>query len=66
MAIAGVVLCRVEAESGPIEAGDMIVSSKVAGHGCASADPDTGSRLGKALAPLNKGRGLIPVLLTGG
>jgi hypothetical protein len=66
VAIAGVVLCRVEAESGPVEAGALLVSSKVAGHACACVEPDSGTRLGKALAPLSKGRGLIPVLLTGG
>ena len=66
VAIAGVVLCLVEAESGPVQAGDLLVSSKVAGHACACSSPVDGTRLGKALAPLAKGRGLIPVLLTGG
>jgi hypothetical protein len=66
VAVAGVVLCRVEADSRPILAGDLLVSSKVAGHACSAGDPGPGTMLGKALAPLKKGRGMVPVLLSGG
>ncbi len=63
VAVTGVVSCRVDAREKPVRAGDLLVAGSEAGHACVGADPDPGTVLGKALAPLEKGRGVIPVLL---
>ena len=63
VAVTGVVSCRVEAKEGPIKAGDLLIASAEAGHACVANDPEPGTVLGKALAPLEKGTGVIPVLL---
>jgi hypothetical protein len=69
VALQGVVPCRVDASAHGILAGDLLVSSRVVGHAC-RADPESGPSpgtvLGKALAPLAKGHGIIPVLLGAG
>jgi hypothetical protein len=69
VALQGVVPCRVDASTHGILAGDLLVSSRVVGHAC-RADPESGPSpgtvLGKALAPLAKGHGIIPVLLGAG
>ncbi len=68
VALQGVVPCRAEADAHPIAAGDLLMSSRTVGY-CRRVDPDTppvpGTILGKALAPLAKGQGVIPVLLGG-
>ena len=63
VAVTGVVSCRVEAKDAPIRAGDLLIASSESGHACSSIDPSPGTVLGKALAPLEKGTGIIPVLL---
>jgi hypothetical protein len=63
VAVTGVVSCSVEASQNPIKAGDLLIASSDAGHACTVKDPAPGTVLGKALAPLEKGRGTIPVLL---
>jgi hypothetical protein len=66
VALQGVVPCQVDASAQPIVAGDLLVASRTVGHACgASTDgtPDPGTVVGKALAPLAKGQGVIPVLL---
>jgi len=59
-------MCRVIVDGHSIQAGDLLVASRTAGH-AERPDPDQsigpGLVLGKALAPLDKGRGVIPVLL---
>ena len=68
VALQGVVPCRVEADAHPIVAGDLLIASRTVGH-ARRADPEQapapGTVLGKALAPLAKGQGVIPVLLGG-
>ena len=66
VAVTGVVQARVDAASAPIKAGDLLVASSTSGHACGAVDPAPGTVLGKALAPLSKGQGIIPVLLGGG
>jgi len=66
VAVTGVVSCKVEAISQPIRVGDLLVASGEAGHARAVDDPGQGTILGKALAPLAKGKGVISVLLGGG
>ena len=66
VAVPGVVSCRVEAVDRSIKAGDLLVASSEAGHARSVESPVPGTVLGKALAPLAKGKGTIPVLLGGG
>ena len=55
---------KVDATSGPIHVGDLLVSSGNAGYAAASADAKLGTVIGKALQELKSGVGLIPVLVT--
>jgi len=66
VAVTGVVQTRVDASDSPIKAGDLLVASQTSGHARCASDPEPGTVLGKALAPLGKGKGIIPVLLGGG
>jgi hypothetical protein len=66
VAMVGRVYCKADAGRGPISAGDLLTTSDTPGHAMRVADPaaDAGAILGKALAPLETGRALIPVVLT--
>jgi len=66
VAVAGRVYCRADAGHGAIALGDLLSTSSTPGHAMSVADPAAaaGAILGKALAPLDYGTGLIPVLLT--
>jgi hypothetical protein len=61
----GKVYCKVEAESSPIEVGDLLTTSYIAGHAMKASDPlkAFGAVIGKALRPLAGGQGLIPILV---
>jgi len=61
----GKVCCKVTAEHTPIEIGDLLTTSAVAGHAMKASDPGAafGAVIGKALQPLRAGTGLIPVLV---
>jgi hypothetical protein len=66
IAQSGRVRIKVDASYGAIEPGDLLVTSPTAGHAM-RADPDglrLGTMLGKALEPLDAGRGEILALLT--
>jgi hypothetical protein len=65
IALAGRVYSKVDAGDAPIEVGDLLTTSEVAGHAMKATDPMKafGAVIGKALKPLAKGRGLIPVLV---
>lgn len=72
LAIAGHVLCRVDASYGAIQPGDLLVTSPTPGHAM-KAEPllldgeplyRPGTILGKALEGLAAGTGLIEVLIT--
>lgn len=65
VALAGKVYCRVDADESPIEVGDLLTTSASPGHAMKATDPlkAFGAVIGKALRPLEKGRGLIPVLV---
>lgn len=66
VALMGKVFCWAEADSAPIRPGSLLTTS--AQPGCAMAVTDRvrafGAVLGKALAGLERGRDLIPVLVT--
>lgn len=66
LAVVGIVPCKVTAENGPIIAGDLLVSSSIAGHAMKGTDRGRmlGAVVGKALEPLQKGTGVIQVLVT--
>jgi len=61
--IMGIVPVKVSAENGPIQPGDLLVTSSTPGHAMRAIDPQPGTILGKALEPLSEGTGIILVLL---
>ena len=65
VALLGKTFCKVDAQYGGIEIGDLLTTSETAGHAMRVADPvrALGAVLGKALQPLKEGCGLIPVLV---
>jgi hypothetical protein len=67
IALSGKVLCKVDARNKPVNPGDLIVASDVAGCGMAGridSFDKIGSVLGKALDRLDDGVDLIPVFIT--
>jgi hypothetical protein len=66
IALVGKVFCKVDASYGSIEVGDLLTSSATYGHAMKSSDPTRsfGSVIGKAMAPLGDGLGLIPILIS--
>jgi hypothetical protein len=58
--------CKVDADTGPIAVGDLLMTSATKGYAQKALDPAkaTGAILGKALGSLGKGKGKIPVLVT--
>jgi hypothetical protein len=65
VALLGKVYCKVSAEYGAIEVGDLLTTSPVSGHAMKASDPQRGfgSVIGKALSSWHEGRGLIPILV---
>ncbi len=66
MAMIGIVPTKVSAENGPIERGDLLVSSNTPGYAMKGTDRDRlmGAVIGKALAPLKSGTGVVEVLIS--
>ena len=66
LAVVGIVPCKVTAENGPIQIGDLLVTSSIAGHAMKRTDRSRmlGAVVGKALEPLPQGTGVIQVLVT--
>ena len=64
LAIAGQVPCKVTAENGAIEIGDLLTTSNTPGYAMKATDPKIGTILGKAMESLASGKGKIVVLLT--
>jgi hypothetical protein len=65
VALVGKAYCKVDAQYAPIEVGALLTTSSTAGHAMKVDDPQKafGAVLGKALRPLQRGRGLIPILI---
>lgn len=63
LAIVGVVPVKVSAESGSIRPGDLLTTSSIPGHAMKAIAPKVGTIIGKALASLESGTGLIPMLV---
>ncbi len=65
IALVGKVYCKVDADHGAIEVGDLLTTSPTPSHAMRANDPARafGAVLGKALQSLRAGRGMIPILV---
>jgi hypothetical protein len=65
VALLGKVFCKVDAQFGAIEVGDLLTTSPTPGHAMRTTDPLAafGAVIGKALRPCADGQGLIPILI---
>jgi len=65
LAVMGIVPCKASAENGPIQVGDLLVTSSTPGHAMKGTDRArfVGAVVGKALEPLQQGTALIQVLV---
>jgi hypothetical protein len=66
VSLVGKVYCKVDAEYGPVEVGDLLATSPTPGYAMKVSNPTLafGAVLGKALGSLDSGRGLIPILVS--
>jgi hypothetical protein len=66
VALVGKVYCKVDADYSSIGVGDLLTTSLTPGHAMKAAEPNKafGSIIGKALRPIGKGKGLIPILVS--
>ena len=66
LAVVGIVPCKVTAENGPIEVGDLLVASSKPGLAMKGTDRSRmlGAVVGKAMEPLSSNTGVIEVLVT--
>ena len=65
IALLGKVYCKVDAQFGAIEVGDMLTTSPTPGYAMKTTDPFQafGAVIGKALRALPSGQALIPILI---
>jgi hypothetical protein len=65
IALLGKVFCKVDAQFGAIDVGDLLTTSPTTGHAMKASDASRafGAVIGKALRPLASGQGLIPILI---
>ena len=65
IALMGKVFCKVDADQGGIEVGDLLTTSPTEGHAMRADHVAAafGTVIGKAMQPLDQGRGLIAVLV---
>ena len=65
IALLGKVFCKVDAQYGAIEVGDLLTTSPTPGHAMKADDPAKafGAVIGKALRPVPEGHSLIPILI---
>jgi len=65
IALMGTAYCCVDADIAPIEVGDLVTTSDTVGYGMKAVDTTQsfGAIVGKALAGLRGGRGMIPIIL---
>lgn len=65
IAMMGKVFCKVDADISPIETGDLLTTSDIPGYAMRATDPFKafGAVIGKALASMKEGKGLIPILV---
>ncbi len=65
IALMGKVYCKVDARGAAIAIGDLLTTAHMPGHAMKATDraQATGALIGKAMAPLADGLGLIPILV---
>lgn len=65
IALVGKVYCKVDAQYGAIDVGDLLTSSASRGYAMKASDTDRapGTVIGKALHSLPEGQGLIPIMV---
>jgi hypothetical protein len=65
IALVGKAFCKIDAQFGAVEIGDLLTTSSTPGHAMKAQDSTKafGAVIGKALRPLTHGRGLIPILV---
>jgi hypothetical protein len=65
IALVGKVYCRVDADPGPILVGDLLTTASLPGYAMKALDSARafGAVIGKALARLDAGQGLVPILV---
>ncbi len=65
VALVGKVYCKVDADAGSISVGDLLTTSLTPGHAMKASDrvQAFGAVIGKALQPLESGKGMIPILV---
>ncbi|WP_157245749.1 hypothetical protein [Nonomuraea typhae] len=65
LALVGKVYCRVDASYAPVGVGDLLTTSDTPGHAMRALDPGRafGAVIGKAMAALDRGAGLVPILV---
>jgi hypothetical protein len=65
VALCGTVYCKAEADTASIKPGALLTTSSLSGYAMAATDRDRafGAVLGKALDGLERGRGMVPVLV---
>ncbi|MFI6902640.1 hypothetical protein ACIBKY_15385 [Nonomuraea sp. NPDC050394] len=65
LALVGKVYCRVDASYAPVGVGDLLTTSDTPGHAMKALDPGRsfGAVIGKAMSALDRGIGLIPILV---
>jgi hypothetical protein len=65
IALMGKAFCKVDANHSPVAVGDMLTTAPTPGHAMKADDPGKafGAVIGKALAALTSGQGVIPVLI---
>ncbi|WP_324680485.1 hypothetical protein [Hymenobacter sp. GOD-10R] len=66
IALVGKVFCLVDATNAPVQIGDLLTTANQVGHAMKATDRQAafGAVLGKALAPLETGSALLPILVT--
>ncbi len=66
LALMGQVYCKVDAQYGSVDVGDLLTTSPTPGHAMRALDPlkAFGCVIGKALCPLESGQDLIPILVS--
>ena len=65
VALIGRVYCKADSTHGAIEVGDLLTTSLTPGHAMKAENPTKafGAVIGKALEPLSRGVGMIPILV---
>jgi hypothetical protein len=65
LALVGKVFCKVDASFAPISVGDLLTTSPTSGHAMRATDSRKafGAVLGKAMAAIDRGTGLLPIVI---